>query len=69
MGERTDKHADGAAPHGQTVDPADASQAPAGAFIRKMSQRYIQGEINAEQAIELAQAHHRKVLDESGPPF
>jgi hypothetical protein len=34
-----------------------------------MSQRYIQGEINAEQAIELAQAHHSKVLNESGPPF
>jgi hypothetical protein len=34
-----------------------------------MSKRYIKGEISAEQAVELAQGHHKQVLDESGPPF
>jgi hypothetical protein len=67
--ERTDQRADAADPHSQTLEPTDASQAPAGAFIRKMSQRYIVGEISAEQAIELAKAHHSRVLDESCPPF
>ncbi len=69
MVERTDQRADAAAPHGQTIELIGTSPAQAGAFIRKMSQRYIKGEISAEQAVELAQGHHKQVLDESGPPF
>lgn len=65
----TDQHAETTATHDNTVEPGDATQDPTGAVIRKMSQRYIVGDISAEQAIELAQAHHRKVLEESGPPF
>lgn len=38
-------------------------------FMREVSQKYIDGEITVEQAIEMAKKHHTRVADEAGPPF
>lgn len=39
------------------------------AFMRAISQRYIDGEITVPEAIELAKKHHMRVQEEQGPPF
>lgn len=40
-----------------------------GSFMRNLSRRYIDGEITAEQAIELSQEQRKRVSEDAGPPF